>query len=198
MSAAEGGEAQPPAGLGLEVVAGNAAGLVIAVGARLEFGRQAEGPGGLADDPELSRRHAEITRGTGGEYLLEDLSSTNGTFVNGRRLEASTALTPGDLIDIGATRLIVRGTPADTGADEPSGPSAAESELAVAPPRLDLRLAVDLGRGEARITLGPDADPLALRLLDGRCGSPNPAPTDGGRALDQTAAVAISGRETPL
>jgi len=36
----------------------------------------------VINDPEVSRHHCRLTRGGGG-YTLEDLGSTNGTFVNG-------------------------------------------------------------------------------------------------------------------
>ena len=76
------------------------------------FGRQTEGPGQLANDPELSRHHAQITRRTAGEYLLEDLSSTNGTCVNGTRLAEPLVLSLGDTIELGTTKLVVRALPA--------------------------------------------------------------------------------------
>ncbi|HXL79461.1 MAG TPA: FHA domain-containing protein [Pyrinomonadaceae bacterium] len=65
-----------------------------------------------SDDPEakVSRRHARITF-RDGQYLLEDLGSTNGTFVNrGRRLSPGTrqALTDGDEIIVGKTFLRFR------------------------------------------------------------------------------------------
>jgi len=62
-----------------------------------------------SDDPEatLSRRHARITFNEG-KYLLEDLGSTNGTFVNrGKRLSPGTRqpLNDGDEIIVGKTFL---------------------------------------------------------------------------------------------
>ena len=39
----------------------------------------------VINDAEISRRHARLTF-QGGKYVLEDLGSTNGTFVNGQRL----------------------------------------------------------------------------------------------------------------
>ncbi|GAB4275223.1 MAG: hypothetical protein Kow0080_24390 [Candidatus Promineifilaceae bacterium] len=53
-------------------------------------------------DPEVSRRHAHITF-QNGAFLLEDLGSTNGTFVNGRRLNTPTPLKDGDIIYLGET-----------------------------------------------------------------------------------------------
>jgi pSer/pThr/pTyr-binding forkhead associated (FHA) protein len=52
---------------------------------------------------DASRRHAEIV-GTRGGFLLRDLRSTNGTFVNGVRVEEH-SLRPGDRIQIGGETL---------------------------------------------------------------------------------------------
>ena len=65
-----------------------------------------------SDDPEakVSRRHARITR-VDGKYFVEDLGSTNGTFVNrGKRLSAGTRqpLNDGDEIIVGKTFLRFR------------------------------------------------------------------------------------------
>ncbi len=51
-------------------------------------------------EAEVSRRHARLTR-QASAYVLEDLGSTNGTFVNGKRLVAPYTLRPGDEIRIG-------------------------------------------------------------------------------------------------
>ncbi|HTU16178.1 MAG TPA: DUF3662 and FHA domain-containing protein [Solirubrobacterales bacterium] len=53
-------------------------------------------------DPNVSRRHAELRQGPGGEWEIADLGSTNGIKVNGRR--ASTArLREGDQVTVGTT-----------------------------------------------------------------------------------------------
>ena len=51
-------------------------------------------------DAEVSRQHSRVTRTPAG-YVLEDLGSTNGTFVNGERLAAPRVLNAGDLIGVG-------------------------------------------------------------------------------------------------
>jgi hypothetical protein len=58
----------------------------------------------ILDDTTVSRRHATITRKSGG-FELADLGSTNGTFVNGRRLSGPAVLKPGDEIKFGAVRV---------------------------------------------------------------------------------------------
>jgi predicted component of type VI protein secretion system len=50
--------------------------------------------------PEISRRHAQL-RLEGGVYYLEDLGSTNGTFVNGQRLTAPHRMREGETIMLG-------------------------------------------------------------------------------------------------
>ena len=52
------------------------------------------------DDLQVSRQHTRITR-QGNFLVLEDLGSTNGTFVNGVRLTGPHTLTNGDVIGIG-------------------------------------------------------------------------------------------------
>ncbi len=54
----------------------------------------------LADDPRASRHHAELQRVSTGEVRLRDLSSHNGTFVNGERVHHA-SLADGDIISIG-------------------------------------------------------------------------------------------------
>jgi two-component system cell cycle response regulator len=52
------------------------------------------------DDSSVSRHHARISRGTDGSYAIEDLGSTNGTFVSGRRIQRAT-LTSGERVQLG-------------------------------------------------------------------------------------------------
>ncbi|MBV9333325.1 MAG: FHA domain-containing protein [Candidatus Eremiobacteraeota bacterium] len=57
-------------------------------------------------DPEVSRRHARFETQNGVVYV-EDLKSSNGTFLNGRRLAEPLEIRAGDEIDVGTTRLVV-------------------------------------------------------------------------------------------
>ena len=52
------------------------------------------------NDPQVSRQHARITH-QGPLLVIEDVGSTNGTFVNGMRLTGSHTLTNGDVINLG-------------------------------------------------------------------------------------------------
>jgi uncharacterized membrane protein YdfJ with MMPL/SSD domain/pSer/pThr/pTyr-binding forkhead associated (FHA) protein len=127
--------AQPPASTSgepeLHVVAGRSTGTKIRVsGGSVVIGRGASGPEALSGDSELSREHAKVSR-SNGNLTVEDLGSTNGTFVNGRRIAGPTAVNPGDTIWVGTNTVMVAGP----GVAEPEGapaeppPPCAESGL---------------------------------------------------------------------
>ena len=54
----------------------------------------------VVNDPHVSRYHAKLVREEGGYWLLEDLGSTNGTFVNGAQI-VKKHVTPSDTIKLG-------------------------------------------------------------------------------------------------
>jgi signal transduction histidine kinase/pSer/pThr/pTyr-binding forkhead associated (FHA) protein len=81
------------------------------------IGRDAANPIQLRDH-EASRRHAEV-HGEDGEFEIVDLQSSNGTWVNGKRVERHTLRT-GDRVQIGRTLLLF------TGASDDNVPSVAE------------------------------------------------------------------------
>ncbi len=56
--------------------------------------------------PSVSRRHCEIVKDDG-ELLVSDKGSSNGTYVNGKRVK-ETELAPGDLLCIGPIVFVVR------------------------------------------------------------------------------------------
>ena len=56
-------------------------------------------------DPEVSRRHSRISW-QNGSYYIEDLKSTNGTFLNGALVTSPQPLRSGDTIGIGQTVLV--------------------------------------------------------------------------------------------
>jgi pSer/pThr/pTyr-binding forkhead associated (FHA) protein len=94
-----------------EVVAGRAIGMSILLDDELLIGRHADGAGRLADDDEISRSHARISLDRSGYCAIEDLGSTNGTFVNGLRIAGPQTLAVGDTIEVGGTTLVVRELP---------------------------------------------------------------------------------------
>jgi Protein of unknown function (DUF3662)/FHA domain len=68
-------------------------------GATIGRGRQADV---VLNDPNVSRKHAEI-RPRGGSWVITDLESTNGSQLNGRRIDGPEVLRPGDEIELGAS-----------------------------------------------------------------------------------------------
>ncbi|MBN8655441.1 MAG: FHA domain-containing protein [Anaerolineae bacterium] len=68
-------------------------------GEQLTIGRDSTN-GVAINDSEVSRKHARLMF-QGGKYVLEDLGSTNGTFVNGQRLAGPVVLKAGDVVSLG-------------------------------------------------------------------------------------------------
>jgi len=60
----------------------------------------------VIDVPMVSGRHALLTR-RGGQVLIKDLGSSNGTFVNGKRVEGEVFVKDGDLIGFGSRTLVL-------------------------------------------------------------------------------------------
>jgi hypothetical protein len=60
----------------------------------------------VIDSREVSRRHAEILRTPSNQWIIKDLGSSNGTFVNGKRVE-SCILTAEDVVEIGPASLLL-------------------------------------------------------------------------------------------
>ena len=77
-------------------------------GGHLTIGRRTVGCDAvISGDPMISGSHLRI-HAVGNEYLeVEDLNSTNGTLVNGRRITTPVVIRSGDMIRIGATDLVV-------------------------------------------------------------------------------------------
>ncbi len=68
------------------------------------IGREASADIVIAD-PEVSRAHARLVTKPGG-VIIEDLGSTNGTFVNKQRITAPRAISPGDEITLGESIVL--------------------------------------------------------------------------------------------
>jgi hypothetical protein len=89
----------PPAGRAMLVGEGRR---IVLSGSRVLIGRSRDSDVPI-DDPNVSRRHAEL-RQEDGAWIVTDLGSTNGVKVNGRRTEQA-ALNPGDELTLGLARL---------------------------------------------------------------------------------------------
>lgn len=97
----------------------------------------------VIDDPRVSRNHAQL-RAIKGRFVLFDLNSTGGTFVNGQRT-SQTVLYPGDVISLAGVALIF-------GQDNP-------------PPRPDLANTAPLESGDPGTSERPTAT-LEQRTVD--------------------------------
>jgi serine/threonine protein kinase len=163
-----------PLRLRLRVTSGNAQGTEILVEDELLIGRHAQDEGNLADDVEISRQHARISRSEGG-YVIEDLGSTNGTFVNGRRISAPEPLTPGDKVEVGSTTLVVQVSAHPPTVETPPAAEPARPPTEQFPPPqpealppIPLRIDIDFAAREARLELEGEIAPVRLVYEAGR------------------------------
>jgi pSer/pThr/pTyr-binding forkhead associated (FHA) protein len=69
------------------------------------IGREASN-GVAINDAEVSRKHAKLGL-HGSSYVIQDLGSTNGTFVNGQRVTGTQVLNPGDTVSFGANIVLL-------------------------------------------------------------------------------------------
>ncbi len=79
-------------------------GTAISVAQEITFGRAPGCTVSVPDDTFVSQLHARVFNDAG-TIIIEDIGSTNGTYVNGARLTAPTALHKGDRLQIGSTVL---------------------------------------------------------------------------------------------
>ncbi len=71
---------------------------------QMVIGREAGLDISLPQESSVSRRHAQIEH-QNGETIVTDLGSTNGTFVNGKRIDSPTQLQPGDAVQFGGSEF---------------------------------------------------------------------------------------------
>ena len=74
------------------------------VDGELILGREHGSADLVIDDPGVSRRHARVVTDAGG-VIVEDLGSSNGTYVNGERIETA-RLTSGDRLQVGRVEFV--------------------------------------------------------------------------------------------
>ena len=79
------------------------AGATYQLGGEITLGR-APTNGIPLDDTYVSTVHARIFR-TNGTFFIEDLASRNGSTLNGQAVVATTALVPGDRLQLGGTAM---------------------------------------------------------------------------------------------
>ncbi len=97
------------------------------------LGREPGRSGLLLEDPGVSRRHAAV-RESAGSITVEDLGSSNGTFVNGERITGEVELAEGDEVQLGATVVSVHSSEAATAFLGGGAPATAEHPGPAAPP----------------------------------------------------------------
>ncbi len=69
---------------------------------------RAPGCGVQVDDSFVSQVHARLFAGPGGSWQVEDMGSTNGTFLNEQRVGGPATIAPGDRLRVGGTVLEMR------------------------------------------------------------------------------------------
>lgn len=89
----------------LRISKGKQAGLTLPLGEVLRIGRSADCQL-ILDDDYVSTRHAQVLRTESG-YVVEDLGSTNGTYLNNERITVPTPFTTTDTLRIGRTLMVV-------------------------------------------------------------------------------------------
>lgn len=92
--------------LEIEVTGGPGAGQQFSVHEDFRVGSGETGPGTLGGDRWLSASHALFHRGPDG-WAVEDLRSLEGTSLNGRPLRGAATLAPGDVVELGSSRIVV-------------------------------------------------------------------------------------------
>jgi FHA domain len=91
------------------------------VDGELILGREQSSADLVIPDPGVSRRHARILQQNGG-VIVEDLGSSNGTYVNGERISGPVELAAGDEVQLGNTVLGIEGATAATAVMPPGAP----------------------------------------------------------------------------
>jgi FHA domain len=129
-------------------------------------GREPGSAGLVLSDPGVSRRHAAV-RESAGSITVEDLGSSNGTFVNGRAISGAVELADGDEIQIGGTVISVHSSEAATALLGGAAPATAHHPGPAAPPPAPPPRAQ------------PEAAPRRL----------GPGPNDGGDNIPALAAI---------
>jgi pSer/pThr/pTyr-binding forkhead associated (FHA) protein len=159
-------------------------------------GRVAIGRGRDCEFPvctdDASRRHAEVYTDDG-LFLVRDLSSRNGTFVNGELIGGPRALEPGDRIGVGSAAItfcLVQGS-LDAFSSDPAGQETAlfmqkgpreafSGDLAEMPIFVVLQM-LEMGRKTGLLEVGTEQGPARIWLGDGQ---PLHAETEKAQGMD--------------
>jgi len=170
----------------------------IPLGGRVSIGRGSDCEFPVCTD-DASRRHAEVYT-EDGLFLVRDLASRNGTFVNGELIGGPRALEPGDRIGVGSSAItfcLVEGSLGGFLSD-PAGQETAlftrkeahesfRGELAEMPVFVVLQM-LEMGHKTGLLEVQTDAGPARIWLGDGQ---PLHAETEKASGLD--AAIVLVG-----
>ena len=129
----------------------------------------------VVDDPEASRRHAQLRQAPGGGWEVEDLGSRNGTYVNGSPLDAPRPLAPRDELRVGATILVFKGAA-----------EAGQSAVRKAPAVTQLGQGVLQPARPEELAPAPQQEPAGLRAPEGRPGYIDARLGEGAAAAPET------------
>jgi pSer/pThr/pTyr-binding forkhead associated (FHA) protein len=110
----------------LQVVEGAGTGVIRAIDGRVTIGR-GTGADFVLPDPAVSREHAAVWV-EGVTVVVEDLGSSNGTWVNGERIEDAVRVGSGDVIQLGPVKLQVRIETGEAELRTPTEPTVIESK----------------------------------------------------------------------
>jgi pSer/pThr/pTyr-binding forkhead associated (FHA) protein len=91
----------------VRVVDGRDASVHPLLGSHFVIGRDKSCHIQINDDTSVSRKHSTVKR-QGVSFLIEDLGSSNGVLVNGKKIEGEYELRVGDKVEIGKTIFIFR------------------------------------------------------------------------------------------
>ena len=120
------------------------------------------------NDAEMSRRHARLTF-QGGKYVIEDVGSTNGSFVNGQRLAGPYVLKPGDVVSFGEQIVLMY----DAANMDPGATMASQRKPSNAPPPAPMAAPPPAQAYAGQVASGPaepgakTSSPLPIVLIVG-------------------------------
>jgi len=137
---------------------------------------------------QVSRRHCELFE-EGNKLILRDLGSSNGTFVNGKRVLGQQTLKPGDVLTIGGVTLrvdLLRAAPKSAAASPAPQPAPSDTAEVTALPVAedDFEMQLEEDEEEFEVALDNEPDHMDAIPLDDE-----PPPVQPSKAAKPTAAV---------
>jgi len=136
---------------------------------------------------QVSRRHCQLSE-EGNKLILRDLGSSNGTFVNGKRVLGQQTLKPGDVLTIGGVTLrvdLLRAAPESAAASPAPQPAASDTAEVTALPVAEDDFEMELeDEKEFEVALENEPDHMDIIPLDDE-----PPPGQTSKAARPAAAV---------